>query len=183
MATPRGSSRANVASQVIICPQWTRLSNSRPYHDRDMFVTVRIQTTTLRGVRSTALAVVLAVLSFFVLSALCSAQGHASVGLSHEHAAGALHSHSLAHAAEPAPSEHCHHDREPVHHKAALDRALHRPDDTAWNAQSSSHDVPPNLGTESSTIPSGLGPAFWSGASGPPRPGRQLLVLLSVARN
>ena len=144
-----------------------------------MFVTVRIQTTTLRGVRSTAWAVVLAVLSFFVLSALCSAEGHASASLSHEHAE-ALHSHSPA---EPAPSEHCHHDREPVHRKAALDRALHRPDDTAWNAQSSSYDVPTKLGTETSTVPGGLGPAFWSSASGPPRPGRQLLVLLSVARN
>ncbi|MDX8056214.1 hypothetical protein SK571_43150 [Lentzea sp. BCCO 10_0798] len=144
---------------------------------------MRIQTTTLRGVRSTALAVVLAVLSFFVLSALCSAEGHASAGASHEHATGALHSHSPAHAAEPALSDHCHHDREPVHRKAALDRALHRPDDMAWDARSSSHDVPANLGTETSTVPSGLGPAFWAGASGPPRPGRQLLVLLSIARN
>lgn len=146
-----------------------------------MFVTVRIQTTTLRGVRSTALAVALAVLSFFVLSALCSAEGHVSAIPGHEHTADSAN--SLAHAAEPAPSDHCHHDREPVHRKAALDRAVHRPDDSAWNAQSSSHDVPASLGTETSTVPNGLGTAFWAGASGPPRPGRQLLVLLSVARN
>lgn len=148
-----------------------------------MFVTVRIQTTTLSGVRSTAIAVVLAVLSFFVLSALCTAEGHASAIPSHEHTAESAHSLSLAHAAEHAPSDHCHHDREPVHRKAALDRALHRPDDTAWDARSSSHEVPASLGTETSTIPSGLGPAFWAGATGPPRSGRQLMVLLSVARN
>jgi hypothetical protein len=142
-----------------------------------MFVTVRIQTTTLGGARSTALAVVLAVLSFFVLNALCSAEGHASAAVGHEHTTGS------AHAAEPAHSDHCHHDREPVHRKAALDRALHRPDDTTWDAQSSSHNVPASLGTENFTVLSGLGTDFWSGASGPPRPGRQLLVLLGVARN
>ncbi|NKE56653.1 hypothetical protein FXN61_07330 [Lentzea sp. PSKA42] len=143
---------------------------------------MRIQTTTLGGIRSTALAVVLAVLSFFVLSTLCSAEGHASAIPSHEHTADSAHSHSLAHAAEPALSDHCHHDREPFHRKAALDRALHRPDDTAWQAQSS-HDVPASLGSGTSTVPSGPGTAFWSRTSGPPRAGRQLLVLLSVARN
>ncbi len=148
-----------------------------------MFVTVRIQTTTLRGARSTALTVVFAVLSFFALSALCSAEGHTSAAAGHEHTIGSVHSHGLAHAAKPAPSDHCHHDREPVHRKAALDRALHRPDDAAWDAQSSSHDVPAGFGNETSTVPSGLGADFWAGASGPPRPGRQLLVLLSVARN
>jgi hypothetical protein len=166
-----------------MCPQWTRLSDSRPYSDRDMFVTVRVQATTLRGVRSTALAVVFAVLSFFALSALCSAEDHASATASHEHTTDSAHSRSHAHAAEHAPSDHCHHDREPVHRKAALDRVLHRPDDTAWDAQSSSHDVPASLGYEISTVPSGLGTAFWARTSGPPRPGRQLLVLLSVARN
>lgn len=147
-----------------------------------MFVTVRIQTTTLGGARSTALAVVLAVLSFFVLSALCSAERRASVGVGHGHATDSAHSPSHAHTAEHAPSDHCHHDREPVHPKAALDRALHRPDDTAWQAQSS-HDVPASLGSGTSTVPSGLGTAFWSRTSGPPRQGRQLLVLLSIARN
>lgn len=152
-----------------MCPLWTRLSDSRPYHERDMFVTVRIQTTTLSGVRSTALAVVLAVLSFFVLSTFCSAEDHA-------------HRPNHAHAAEHAPSDHCHHDREPVHRKAALDRALHRPDDTAWQVQFT-HDVPASPDNKTFTVPSGLDTAFWAGASGPPRPGRQLLVLLSVARN
>ena len=146
-----------------------------------MFVTVRIQTTTLRGVRSAALAVVFAVLSFFALSALCSAEGHASATASHEHTADSAH--SLAHTAEPAPSGHCHHDREPVHRKATLDRALQRPDDTAWDTQSASHDAPTSLGTENLTVPGGLGTHFWSGASGPPRTGRQLLVLLGIARN
>jgi hypothetical protein len=145
-----------------------------------MFVTVRIQATTLRGVRSTALAVVLAVLSFFVLSSLCSVESQASAGVGHEHVTESAHSHSLAHDTEPAPSGHCHHDSEPVHRKVALDRALHRPDDTAWQAQSS-HDAPASFGNE--TVPSGLGTAFWADASGPPRQGRQLLVLLSVARN
>lgn len=143
-----------------------------------MFVTVRIQTTTLGGVRSTALAVVLAVLSFFVLSALCSAESHASAIAGHEHT-----SDGLAPSVEAAPSDRCHHDREPVHRKAALDRALHRPNDKAWDAQSSSHDTPANPNTGTSTIPHGLGTAFWAGASGPPRAGRQLLVLLSIARN
>ena len=170
-----------MALQVIMRPQWTRLSDSPPYRDRDMFVTVRIQATTLRGVRSTALTVVLAVLSFFVLSALCSAVGHASAGVSHEHPTDSAHGHSLAHTAEPSPSDHCHHDREPVHRKAALDRALHRPDDMASDGQTSSHDVPASLGNK--TVSSGLDPAFWSRASGPSRPGRQLLVLLGVARN
>jgi hypothetical protein len=124
------------------------------------------------------LAVVLAVLSFFVLSALCSAESHASAVVGHEHTAD-----SLAPAAETAPSDHCHHDREPVHRKAALDRALHRPNDKAWEAQSSSHDTPANPNTATSTIPSELGTAFRSVASGPPRAGRRLLVLLSVARN
>ncbi|WP_143086637.1 hypothetical protein [Lentzea flaviverrucosa] len=144
---------------------------------------MRIQTTTLRGVRSTALAVVFAVLSFFILSALCSAEGHASAAEHHEHTTNSAYGPSHAHAADHAPSEHCHHDRGPVYRKAALDRALHRPDDTAWDAQSSTHDVPASLGAETFTVPSGLGTDFWAGANGPPRPGRQLLVLLSVARN
>jgi hypothetical protein len=148
-----------------------------------MFVTVRIQTTTLRGVRSMALAVVLAVLSFFVLSALCSVEGHASTGVGHEYVTDSAHSHSPTHDAEPAPSDHCHHDSEPVHRKVALDRALHRPNDMAWDARPSSHDVPASLGTEHSTVPRELGLASWAGASGPPRPGRQLLVLINVARN
>lgn len=166
---------------MIKRPQWTRLCDSPPYRDRDMFVTVRIQATTLRGVQSTALAVVLAVLSFFVLSAPCSAEGHVSAGVSHEHATDSAHGHGLAHTAEPSPSDHCHHDREPVHRKAALDRVLHRPDDTAWDAQTSSHDAP--TGLRNATVSSGLGAAFWARASGPSRPGRRLLVLLGVARN
>jgi len=127
------------------------------------------------------LAVVLAVLSFFVLSALCSAEGHASVGVGHEHVTGSAHSHIPTHDANPAPSDHCHHDSAPVHREAALDRALHRPGDTGRDAQTSSHDAPVRFSNV--TVPSGLDTAFWSRASGPLLPGCLLLVLLSVARN
>jgi hypothetical protein len=164
-----------------MCPQWILLSDSRAYHDRDMFVTVRIQTTTLSGVRSAAMAVVFVVLSFFALSALCSVEGHATAATSHEHTTSSAH--SLAHAAKSVPSHHCHHDGEPVHGKTSLDRALHRPDDAAWDAQSSSHEVPASCGNETATVPGGRGAAFRARTSGPPTPGRRLLVLLSVARN
>lgn len=141
-----------------------------------MFVTVWIGTMTLRGVRTMALAVVLALLSFLLFSVLCSTDAHGSPVVGHSHAA------DPTHTDEPIPSGHCHHDREPVRDKAELDRALPRPDNASWDPRPADHGVPVSSAAAVSTVLSGHGTAR-PDTSGPPRSGRLLLIILSVARN
>lgn len=137
-----------------------------------MFVTVQIDATTQRGIRATAYAVALGLLSFLLLSALCAMDVHAAPQAVHAPAS------SSAHAAEPSSAEHCHHGRGHDHSRATLDRAATRTESSVDSGHCGGTSTP----DASPTLHSGQ-PSARSSTGGPPRSGRALLITLSVARN
>ncbi|MEU0880441.1 hypothetical protein ABZ345_17705 [Lentzea sp. NPDC005914] len=134
---------------------------------------MRIGSTTQRGIAVVAFTTALALLSFLLLRTACWPDLHATHGDEHSHAAAPL-------VSPHGPADHCHHHDAPVPHNDVLDQALQRTHDrTAQLAPVQS----PSVGVPDAPVleEHHTGPGRSTG--GPPRPGRALLIVLSVARN